>query len=56
MENENKDKIILTDEELKNVTGGSHLVLNLCNKKRDPKDCVKTTECTWKNGKCVLKG
>ena len=63
MENENKEKVILTDEELKEVTGGKQ-VLNKrtlsvlssqCEKFGGMKVCIQLTDglCAWVNNKCV---
>ena len=54
MENENKDKKILTEEELKEVEGGilGQILLN-CNTIIDPKICSGNMLCKWTNGKCV---
>lgn len=56
MENENKDKNILTDEELKNVDGGilSQMILH-CRNFRNPKDCIKQIACKWENNLCLEK-
>ena len=54
MENENKEVISLTDEELKEVTGGAGLLTNGCEKIRRESECIKTKICRWKNGSCVL--
>ena len=60
MENENKDKnIILTDEELKKVAGGSQCLPwssdDQCAKNVMPLDCMKVKECTWNGVKCIKK-
>ena len=54
MENENKDKKILTEEELKEVEGGilGQILLN-CKTIIDPKICSGNMLCKWTNGKCV---
>ena len=54
MENDNKDKAVLTEEELKAVTGGaSSTVLNkMCNAILDSKKCDATPMCIWIN-KCI---
>jgi hypothetical protein len=53
MENEDKDKkVILTDEELKDVTGG--VVTDVyCNRHKDPKSCNEEKICKWYVKKCV---
>ena len=61
MENENKEKnIILTDEELKEVAGGSQCLpmggpAEVCARKLLPRDCMKVKECTWTGAKCIAK-
>ena len=57
MENENKEVIRLTDEELKEVTGGavgSGSLANGCEKIRRESECIKTKMCRWKDGRCIL--
>ena len=56
MENENKDKnIVLTDEELKEVTGGASGLSQSeeCNRHKKPEDCIKIKYCRWHIAKCV---
>ena len=63
MENENKEKVILTDEELKEVTGGKQVLnkqtlLQLssqCEIFRDVKVCIQQTDglCAWINNQCI---
>ena len=61
MENENKEKVILTDEELKEVTGGKEvlnketlsLLSSQCEKFRGVIVCKQQTICAWVNNKCV---
>ena len=64
MENENKEKVILTDEELKEVAGGKevisgHALSNLrrtCEKyKGGAGNCIQMTNglCAWIDNKCV---
>ena len=60
MENENKDKnIILTDEELKEVAGGTQCLPmssgDQCAQYVMPRDCMKVKECTWTGAKCITK-
>ena len=58
MENENKDKnIILTDEQLKEVSGGLDALkmASQCSLKKKMIDCVKIPLCTWKDNRCILK-
>ena len=56
MENENKDKVILTDEELKEVAGGSSPKFAGCMHYRKIEECAKKSDlCRWSNGKCVSK-
>ena len=56
MENENNEKNILTDEELKKVDGGilSQMILH-CRNFRNPKDCIKQIACKWENNLCLEK-
>ena len=60
MENENKEKIVLTDEELKEVAGGASESDKLaaeyfCNKILLLKRCIFETQkkCAWIGNKCV---
>ena len=60
MENENKEKVILTDEELKEVVGGKitngrriQLVKENCAKVNNMPLCIQCSDCAWINGKCV---
>ena len=63
MENENKEKVILTDEELKEVAGGKEVLnegtlLQLssqCEKFPGMNVCIQQTYglCAWVNNKCV---
>ena len=56
MENENKEKNILTDEELKEVAGGSSPKFAGCMHYRKIEECAKKSDlCRWSNGKCVSK-
>ena len=56
MENENKDnKVILTDEELKEVAGGAALWGNPCERILNLKDCVEKKACKWVGNKCEVK-
>jgi hypothetical protein len=61
MENENKDiKVILTDEELKEVAGGTPIpgqnpVTTTCPKQKSQLGCMKIPVCEWKDGRCVPK-
>ena len=57
LENENKDKNILTDEQLKEVDGGAVVVTantTFCHG-LSPKQCKMYTACEWSNAKCVNK-
>ena len=55
MENENKEKVVLTDEELKKVAGGAN-VLIICSHRLTPELCAKVKQyCIWLGGKCVSK-
>ncbi len=54
MENENKEKkVVLTDEELKEVEGGvmAQILLN-CKTIQNPKICMANMLCKWTNGRC----
>ena len=54
MENENKEVINLTDEELKEVTGGVIATMNVCG--QYPRQiCAARPNCEWKSNKCVAK-
>ena len=63
MENENKEKVILTDEVLKEVTGGKQVltpdVFNQINRNceifRGVHICIQQTNglCAWINNECV---
>ena len=56
MENENKDKVILTDEELKEVAGGASPKFAGCMHYRKIEECAKKSDkCIWSNGKCISK-
>ena len=56
MENENKENVILTDEELKEVTGGGDPFAEAlkdmrkkeCDSAKNKKDCDKMDFCIWK--------
>ena len=60
MENENKERIILNDKELKEVTGGASAsdkfpAEYFCNKIMSSKKCILETQkkCAWIDNKCV---
>ena len=56
MENENKDKVILTDEELKEVAGGvQNSLTTTCSTQKTLLGCMKIIICEWKDGECVRK-
>ena len=57
MENENKDKkVILTDEELKEVAGGvQNSLTTTCSTQKTQLGCMKIIICQWKDGECVRK-
>ena len=57
MENENKDKkVILTDEELKEVAGGvQNSLTTTCSTQKTQLGCMKIIICEWKDGECVRK-
>ena len=58
MENENKDKAVLNEEELKEVAGGAaHLwgsIAAYC-KALNMKKCYDASLCKWEDGICVEK-
>ena len=55
MENENKEKVVLTDEELKKVAGGAPVTI-ICGHNLKPEHCEKVKQyCIWLGGKCVSK-
>lgn len=56
MENEDKKEII-SDEELKNVSGGdaSFGAGIMCARINNPKVCMKTNVCIWSNDVCKLR-
>ncbi len=54
MENEKKEVINLTDEELKEVTGGVMATMNACGQ-FPRKICAAKPHCEWKNNQCVAK-
>jgi hypothetical protein len=53
---EDKKLELLTDEELKEVAGGSYFAQNHCVKKQTPGECLKLGICAWQNGTCVFVG
>ena len=62
MENENKENkenIILTDEQLKEVAGGAPIgqnpVITTCPIQKTQLGCMKIPVCEWKDGRCVPK-
>ena len=56
MENENKEKVILTDKELKEVAGGAAGYLPAgCARYLNSEECIKKSACRWSNGKCIYK-
>ena len=61
MENENKENkenIILTDEELKEVAGGapdSGFVSNPCAFRNSPITCKQHQGCMWTGSECTVK-
>ena len=60
MENENKEKIILTDEQLQEVAGGKKIsqqglvqrAIKLCAPQVPATKCMATTHCAWIDNKC----
>ena len=58
MENENKDKVVLNEEELKEVAGGAPLdYLKSCLSINDRKPCEAKKYCRWdeNQNKCLPK-
>ena len=63
MENENKEKVILTDEELKEVAGGKEVLskhalsylIRDCEKLQGAKICIQQSNglCAYVNNKCI---
>ena len=60
MENENKEKVILTDKELKEVAGGKitnglliQMVKKNCAKANGARLCIQCSDCAWINNECV---
>ena len=55
--NENKEVINLTDEELKEVTGGAQCLpfVKTCLSHSTILECSKRPQCIWENGKCVVR-
>ena len=61
MENENKEKIILTDEELQEVAGGAKITdgkriayaLGRCEKLRGLIFCKEISDCAWIDNQCI---
>lgn len=52
-----KEKQVLTDEELKAVAGGNCTVLAgeyLCNEQKNLADCNNTVGCQWVDAKCIF--
>lgn len=57
MENENNEKTILNDEELKEVAGGLDAIkmATNCNAITDKQKCENSIHmCKWQNNKCVF--
>ena len=54
MENENKEKTVLTDEELQEVAGGAIPPASVdCQSIKKPEDCEKQRFCRWSFAKCI---
>ena len=60
MEDENKEKNIITDEELKEVAGGKitngrriKRAKNYCVGLRGMLLCIQSSDCAWISGECV---
>ena len=55
MENENKEKVVLNEEELKKVSGGAPKPVD-CKHSLKPEYCNNFKNlCIWIGGKCVSK-
>ncbi len=56
MENEKNVKVVLTDEELKEVAGGNMSQMAFhCSQIVSMNECTANTLCEWSNGSCVEK-
>ena len=56
MENEKNVKVVLTDEELKEVAGGNMSQIAFhCSQIVSMNECTANTLCEWSNGACVDK-
>ena len=60
MENENKEKVILTDEVLKEVAGGKisgeaviNTVKRMCSSSYSREACVRMADCAWISDRCL---
>ena len=60
MENENKEKVILNDEELKEVAGGKisgeaviNTVKRMCSSSYSREACVRMADCAWISNRCL---
>ena len=60
MENENKEKVILNDEELKEVAGGKisgepviNTVKRMCSSSFSREACVRKADCAWISNRCL---
>jgi hypothetical protein len=56
MENEKNVKVVLTDEELKEVAGGNMSQMEFhCSQIGSMNECTANPLCEWANGACVDK-
>ena len=59
LENDVKKAQLLSDEELKEVAGGTQCLPmssgDQCAQYVMPRDCMKAKECTWTGAKCITK-
>ena len=60
MENENMERIVLNDEELKEVAGGKitnglliQMVKKNCAKANGARLCIQCSDCAWINNECI---
>jgi hypothetical protein len=60
MENENMERIVLNDEELKEVAGGKisgeaviNTVKRMCSSSYSREACVRKADCAWVSDRCL---